>query len=61
MQQFITTREAAAHLGITPKTLMKKARLRKVPCHRLPGSNRMRFILSEIDSAMKTTGAVMKK
>ncbi|HPR51266.1 MAG TPA: helix-turn-helix domain-containing protein [Deltaproteobacteria bacterium] len=57
-EKYVTTKEAAAYLGIEPKTLMKKARLKKVPCHRLPGSKRMRFRLSELDSAMKTTGAI---
>lgn len=46
--------EVAAYLGVTTRWVSEKARQGVLPSHRLPGSNRVRFLLSEVEAAMQT-------
>jgi predicted DNA-binding transcriptional regulator AlpA len=52
-ERYVTAREVADHIGTTPRWVVEKARDGKLPKHVLPGSNRVRFLLSEVRDAMK--------
>jgi excisionase family DNA binding protein len=56
-ERFVTAREVAELLGATPRWVMDKARDRTLPSHKLPGSNRVRFLVSEIRAAVAQGGA----
>jgi predicted DNA-binding transcriptional regulator AlpA len=51
-EQFITAREVAALLGVPPRWVMDKYREGLLPGYRLPGSNKARFLASEIRASM---------
>ena len=46
--------EIAEYLNFKPSTVKKKVRLRQIPFHRIPGTNRVRFRRSEIDTWMES-------
>jgi len=52
--QWLTAREAAAHLRVRPATLLLWARRGKVPGHKLSGTRRCvwRFLRSELDAML---------
>lgn len=51
-EKYITVKQLAEHLAISPKTVMNKTQLGQIPCHRLPGSSRPRYRLSEVERVM---------
>ena len=52
--EWLTAREAAQHLKVKPRTLLKWVRLGNVPAHRLSGTQRCvwRFLRSELDGML---------
>jgi excisionase family DNA binding protein len=52
--EWLTAREAAAYLKVKPRTLVRWARGRNVPAHRLSGTGRItwRFLRSELDAML---------
>jgi excisionase family DNA binding protein len=59
MSEWLTSAEAAAHLKVAPRTLVRWARNGKIPAHRLSGTARVtwRFRRTELD-AMLTASSV---
>jgi predicted site-specific integrase-resolvase len=53
-ERFVTPRELGEHLGISYKTVLNKTHLGHIPCHRLPGSIRPRYRISEVERVMAT-------
>ena len=58
--EWLTAKEAAAHLKVKPRTLLQWARENKVPSHRLSGVQRCvwRFLRSELDAMLLPSSAV---
>ncbi|MGH3029411.1 MAG: helix-turn-helix transcriptional regulator [Gaiellaceae bacterium] len=56
VEPFITARAVAELLGVTPRWVMDKARAGKLPSRKLPGSNRVRFLSSEIRASLAEGG-----
>lgn len=52
-ERYLTAREIAEVIGTTPRWVVEKAHEGRLPKHTLPGSNRVRFLLSEVRAAMK--------
>jgi len=52
--EWLTAAEAAAHLKVTPRTLVRWARGGRVPAHKLSGTGRItwRFLRSELDAML---------
>lgn len=52
--EWLTAREAAAHLKVAPRTLVRWARGGRIPAHRLSGTGRItwRFLRSELDAML---------
>lgn len=52
--EWLTAREAAAHLKVSPRTLVRWARSGLIPAHRLSGTGRItwRFLRSELDAML---------
>jgi excisionase family DNA binding protein len=52
--EWLTSTEAAAHLKVAPRTLVRWARGGLIPAHRLSGSARVtwRFLRSELDAML---------
>jgi excisionase family DNA binding protein len=52
--EWLTSAEAAEHLKISPRTLVKWAKAGRVPAHRLSGQHRCtwRFLRSELDGML---------
>jgi len=57
---YITIEQAAVRYCVSPKELRRKARLGKIPAHRLPGSRRYLFRVSELDGCLVGNGFVQK-
>jgi excisionase family DNA binding protein len=55
--EWLTAAEAAAYLKVKPRTLVRWARCRSVPAHRLSGTGRItwRFLRSELDAMLGTS------
>ena len=56
-EPFVDAERAAAHVGVTRRTLLLKARLGKIPAHPLDPAARKkewRFKLSELDQHLRT-------
>jgi excisionase family DNA binding protein len=51
---WLTAAEAAAHLKVAPRTLVRWARMGRIPAHRLSGTGRItwRFLRSELDGML---------
>ncbi len=51
---WLTAAEAAAHLKVAPRTLVRWARSGTAPAHRLSGTSRVtwRFLRSELDAML---------
>lgn len=62
MRTWLNTEEAAAHLGVKPRTLLWWVRQGKLPAHALSGTKRRvwRFLHEELDSALlsRTVGTL---
>jgi excisionase family DNA binding protein len=43
----------AAYLSTSRRWVVEQARRGSLPAHRLPGSNRVRFLLSEVEAAIQ--------
>ncbi len=58
--EWMTANEAAAYLKVKPRTLLQWARARKVPGHRLTGTQRCiwRFLRPELDAILCPSSAV---
>jgi excisionase family DNA binding protein len=56
---WLTAHEAAQYLKIKPRTLVRWAREKKVPAHRLSGVHRCvyRFLKSELDCMLTASSA----
>jgi excisionase family DNA binding protein len=52
--EWLTSTEAAAHLKVAPRTLVRWARNGLIPAHRLSGTGRItwRFLRSELDAKL---------
>ena len=50
--EFCTAREIADLLGTSPRWVLDKYRADEIPGHRLPGSNRIRFLEAEVRAAV---------
>jgi excisionase family DNA binding protein len=52
--EWLTAREAAQHLKVKHRTILKWAKQRRVPAHPLSGSKRVtwRFLKSELDAML---------
>jgi excisionase family DNA binding protein len=52
--EWLTAAEAAAHLKVAPRTLVRWARRGSIPAHRLSGTGRItwRFRRSELDAKL---------
>ena len=56
--EWLTDKEAAAHLKISPRVLKDRARRGLIPAHPIPGGTRCtlyRFLRHELDSALMGT------
>lgn len=51
-EQFLTGRQIAARLRVTPRWVTEKTASGLIPCRRLPGSNRYRYLWSEVRAAL---------
>ena len=49
---YLTARQVASLLGVGPRWVMDKQRQGALPSHSLPGSNRVRFLESEVRQAL---------
>lgn len=52
-EAYVSSSAVAEYLSVPPRWVTEKARAGVLPAHRLPGSNRMRFLLSEIETVMQ--------
>jgi excisionase family DNA binding protein len=54
MSEWLTASEAAVYLKIQPRTVLKWAKLRRIPAHRLSGTHRTtwRFLKSELEAML---------
>jgi excisionase family DNA binding protein len=62
--EWLTAREAAAHLKVAPRTLVRWARNGLVPAHRLSGLSRVtwRFRREELDAKLSgSSGALAER
>jgi excisionase family DNA binding protein len=52
--EWLTSTEAAAYLKVKPRTLVRWARGRQIPAHKLSGFSRVtyRFLRSELDAML---------
>lgn len=59
MSEWLTAREAARYLKISPRTVSLWARQRKIPGHRLSGVRRCvwRFLKCELDAMLEASSA----
>jgi excisionase family DNA binding protein len=57
--EWLTAKEAAQHLRVKPRTILKWAKERRIPAHPLSGSKRVtwRFIKSELDAMLALPSA----
>ena len=57
--EWLTANEAAEHLKVKPRTLLKWAKEGRVPAHPLSGSKRVtwRFLKSELDAMLNAPSA----
>jgi len=55
--EWLTATEAAAHLKVKSRTLVRWARGSRVPAHRLSGTGRItwRFLRSELDDMLEAS------
>jgi excisionase family DNA binding protein len=53
LERFLTAAEIGEHIGTTPRWIIEKAHSGDLPSYKLPGSNRVRFLLSEVKEAMR--------
>lgn len=54
-EPFVTAREIAALLDVPVRFVVDKARSGHLPGRRIPGSNKLRFRVSEVEAAMERT------
>ncbi|MBR3909032.1 MAG: helix-turn-helix domain-containing protein [Clostridia bacterium] len=54
-ERWISSKEAAAHLGVNKDTLQKWINKKTIPCHRV--GRLWKFQISEIDNWIKSGGA----
>jgi excisionase family DNA binding protein len=62
--EWLTAREAAAHLKVAPRTLVRWARNGLIPAHRLSGLSRVtwRFRREELDAKLSgSSGALAER
>ena len=62
--EWLTAREAAAHLKVAPRTLVRWARNGVIPAHRLSGLSRVtwRFRREELDAKLSgSSGALAER
>lgn len=52
-EAYVSSSAVAEYLSVPPRWVMDKQRQGVLPAHRLPGSNRVRFLLSEVESAIQ--------
>jgi excisionase family DNA binding protein len=59
MYGWLTANEAAQHLRVKPRTILKWAKDGKIPGHRLSGSKRVtwRFLRAELDAMLSLPSA----
>lgn len=57
LERFLTAAEVAERIGTTPRWVIEKARSGDLPSLKLPGSNRVRFLMSKVEESMQATGA----
>ena len=55
-QKWLTVKDAAKYLGLTPNALYKMVHIERVPHHRVPGTLSIRFLADELDEWMKGDG-----
>jgi excisionase family DNA binding protein len=57
--EWLTANEAAQHLKVKPRTVLKWAKERRIPAHPLSGSKRVtwRFLKSELDAMLTLPSA----
>ena len=63
MNGWLTASEAAQHLRVKPRTILKWAKDGKIPGHRLSGSKRVtwRFLKSELDGMLSLPSAAAEQ
>jgi excisionase family DNA binding protein len=52
-ERFVTAAEIADLLGMTPRWVVEKAHAGHLPHYKLPGSNRVKFLVSEVLHKLK--------
>jgi predicted DNA-binding transcriptional regulator AlpA len=52
-ERFVTAREVADTFGVTHRWVNEKARDGSLPSYKLPGSNRSRFLISEVQAKLR--------
>jgi excisionase family DNA binding protein len=51
-ERYVTAREVAKRMGLSPDTILRYYREGRIPGHRMPGTIRpVRFLWSEVDAA----------
>ena len=63
MNGWLTANEAAQHLRVKPRTILKWAKDGQIPGHRLSGSKRItwRFLKSELDGMLTLPSAAAEQ
>lgn len=51
-QKYLLAWQVAERLGVTHRWVMDKAASGHLPCVKLPGSNRIRFIWADVEAAL---------
>jgi excisionase family DNA binding protein len=57
--EWLTVKEVAQHLKVSPATILRLAKTGRIPGHRLTGSKRVtwRFLKSELDAMLSLPSA----
>jgi excisionase family DNA binding protein len=55
-EAYVSPSAVADYLSVPQRWVLDKARDGVLPSHRLPGSNRFRFLLSEVGAVMHAPG-----
>jgi len=54
---YLTTRQLAERLQVSPNTVCRLARQGRIPCHRV-GHRTLRFVAAEVDAALRAESRV---
>jgi len=53
LSKWMDVKKAARYLDLHPATVYQYVAQEKIPCHRVPGSNAIRFTAQELDDWMR--------